>query len=574
MARYRPRSRRGLVFAALAVVIAVAIVLIQQGDGWLQGFSELTREEAETKLSRVLGEVSWREAYVTSRARVELGGKASLSESLPPIAKFPMTVNPSMRAGDVAVEIFASTEKSGSGTDGWMVEVANAFNARNVRLSSGRTAKVKVRKIASGTGHEFIASGKYRPQGFSPSNHLWVRMTEAQGVAMTPVSESMVGNIAGLVMKEEVAERLRAQYGEVNVRNLIDAVVQGNLVMGYTNPFASSTGLNFLVTVLARFADGDEARMLSPEVVSGFEGFQRGVPFVALTTLQMRDSVEKDGSLDAFVMEYQTFVKTQALASGYEFIPFGIRHDNPLYGVGELGEDEREALEKFAAFAAGNEYTALAKSYGFNPPMEYASPFPAPSGKTLVAAQRLWKEKKDAGRPIIAVFLCDVSGSMRGARMRGVKQALLDGAEFISEGNSIGMVVFSNDVRVVLPIRAFDLNHKAAFHAAVQALDAGGGTAMYDGVAVALSMLAEESRRNPDAKPLLFVLTDGKTNEGLAFADMQRIIKGMRIPVYTIGYEADLDELGRLSSLVEAASLNADEGEIRYRIGSLLNAQM
>ena len=39
--------------------------------------------------------------------------------------------------------------------------------------------------------------------------------------------------------------------------------------MGYTDPFASSTGLNFLVTVLQSFANGEETRMLSPDVVSG-----------------------------------------------------------------------------------------------------------------------------------------------------------------------------------------------------------------------------------------------------------------------------------------------------------------
>jgi Ca-activated chloride channel homolog len=46
------------------------------------------------------------------------------------------------------------------------------------------------------------------------------------------------------------------------------------------------------------------------------------------------------------------------------------------------------------------------------------------------------------------------------------------------------------------------------------------------------------------------------------------------VPIYTIGYEADFDELRRVSGLVEAATINASEGEIRYKIGSLLNAQM
>ena len=192
----------------------------------------------------------------------------------------------------------------------------------------------------------------------------------------------------------------------------------------------------------------------------------------------------------------------------------------------------------------------------------------------LVQAQKIWKEKKDAGRPISAVFLCDVSGSMRGTRLNQLKRALLDGSRFIAPSNSIGLVLFSDRVSVVLPVKPFDLNHRAAFLAAVEDMDAGGKTAMYDGVAVSLSMLVKEKQAQPEVKPILFVLTDGQTNVGMNFSDMDRIIGGVNIPVYTIGYEANIQELARLSSLVEAASLNAGEEEIEYKIGSLLNAQM
>ena len=42
----------------------------------------------------------------------------------------------------------------------------------------------------------------------------------------------------------------------------------------------------------------------------------------------------------------------------------------------------------------------------------------------------------------------------------------------------------------------------------------------------------------------------------------------------TEAFAAKLDELQRVSGLVEAANINADEGEISYKIGSMLNAQM
>ena len=566
-----------LVFAGSAIILFGAIsayVLEPPFLDFIPGFGKLDYEQSRGKLSGLLSDVDYAEDFVRGTPTLQGSKKADIAATLPRIDRFAMVVNPPGRGSVKTAEIFVSTEKSGSGTDGWMVEVATAFNARDHRLPSGRTGKIAIRKIASGTGFQFIASGKHRPQGFSPSNHMWVRMAEAHGVKMTPIGERMVGNIAGIVMTTEVADRIRAAQGDVDVSSVIDAVVQGNLVMGYTNPFASSTGLNFLVTVLATFAAGDPERMLDPEVVSAFESFQEGVPFVAMTTLQMRESVEQGGSLEAFVMEYQTFIKTPVLQSGYEFIPFGIRHDNPLYGVGELDEDTSELLFAFAAFAGTQPYARLARDYGFDPEITYDPVFDAPPGELLVRAQKLWKEKKDAGRPVAAVFLADVSGSMRGGRLSRLKKALAAGSEFISSGNSIGLVVFSNDVRVLLPIKRFDPIHKASFSTAVRAMNAAGSTAMYDGIAVSLSMLVEEKNRNANAKPILFVLSDGETNAGLSFNRLRKVIQGLNIPVYTIGYEANLEELGRVSSLVEAASINAGEGEISYKIGTMLNAQM
>ena len=97
---------------------------------------------------------------------------------------------------------------------------------------------------------------------------------------------------------------------------------------------------------------------------------------------------------------------------------------------------------------------------------------------------------------------------------------------------------------------------------------------MYDGTAVALDMLVRYKSENPDVKPILFVLTDGETNGGIELDQIRKVVKGLKIPIYTIGYEANVSELKELSSLVEATSINAGEGDVAYKIGALLNAQM
>lgn len=572
MARFRPKGKKNFV---LIVIVGMALIA---GFGLISGVdfdgvtsrSVMPYDKAVDRLAKKVDDVDWVAQHVQASGDVTVR-KSSLEDGLPPIGKYPMAVT---GRGGVEVEIFVSTEKSGSGDDGWMVEAANAFNASGARTAGGRPSRVSIRKIASGTGYQFIASGKYRPQAYSPSNHLWVRMAEARGVAMTPIAEKTVGNIAGIVMKDSVAEEIEKATGKVTVPAIIDAAVQGRIAVGYTNPYASSTGLNFLVTVLMTFAGGDEAKMLSGDVASAFEAFQANVPFVAMTTLQMRDSVRQDGSLDAFVMEYQTYIKTAELQSGYRFIPFGIGHDNPLYAVGDPGTEKMEVLKQFAKFMDSRNFRNKAANYGFNPKMDYTPPFQAPSGQSLVAAQQLWKQKKDGGRRIAAVFLADVSGSMEGARMLQLKRALAGGSSFISTENSIGLVAFSDRVRVLLPIRQFQMVQQSAFQTAIGGLSTGGKTAMYDGIAVSLSMLVEEKRKDSNVKPVLFVLTDGETNLGMSFGELDNIIEGLQIPVYTIGFEANIEELKKLSNLVEAASLNAKIDDVSYTIGALLNTQM
>ncbi|RPJ07099.1 MAG: VWA domain-containing protein, partial [Spirochaetaceae bacterium] len=336
--------------AILAVIIPFAFIFIifiiavgecdsdTPNSGNYTQYGTISPDEAVRRLADMSARVDAKDRFVSSGEMVVATGKADLANTLPPVDKinthFPLTVEPLVTSQDVVIEIFCSTEKSGTKEpDDWFTKIAKEFNDRGVTTSGGKRVQIKLRYIASGTAYMYIASKKYIPDAFSPSNHIWIKMTEASGIVMTPVMERMVGNIAGIVMKDDTYNKLKTNFGEVNLKAVIDAVAQGDIAMGYTDPYASSTGLNFLITVLQTYAGGSEAKMLSPEVMSAFEAFQKNVPYVAFTTIQMRESVQKGGLLDAFVLEYQTFIREPNLQTGYKFIPFGLRHDNPLYGV-------------------------------------------------------------------------------------------------------------------------------------------------------------------------------------------------------------------------------------------------
>ncbi|MFC5406030.1 vWA domain-containing protein [Cohnella soli] len=525
---------------------------------------EITSENAGKRLSKLYDGIDVSIVQPT-KGQIDLD-PIDVAASLPDISKFPITVN---NTTDHYAEIFSSTEKSGTGVDGWLTEVATAFNEAKIEVD-GKPASVKIRNIASGTAADYIRSGKYVPDAYTPSNELWGEMVKASGVKTQLVAKRLVGNVPGIVIAKAKYDALVDKYGSVNVKTVTDAIANNEFSMGYTDPFASSTGLNFLVTALHTF---DSSDLLGAKAVAGFEKFQENVPFIASTTIQMRDAA-KSGRLDGFVLEYQTYANAADLKSGYVFTPFGFRHDSPLYALGDVPQEKLNIIQKFAEFATQAKYQQLAKDSGFNQLEDYKSEQSVIDGSLLLSAQQLWKEKKNGSKPIAAVFVADVSGSMDGEPLNRLKESLLKGQKYLGKDNSIGLVSYSSDVSINLPIAKFDTIQQSMFVGTVNALVAGGGTATFNGIVVALKMLQDELAAHPNEKPIIFVLSDGETNEGYSLSDIKGLIETYKIPIYTIGYNANIKALQSISSINEAASINADTDDVVYKIGNLFNVQL
>lgn len=559
---------KGKALTVLAVIAAAVFALVYFGINLTSDLGkdaeQVSAEDAAGQLDSIYKKVNVTVAEPV-KGQIDLD-PVSVGDALPDISKFAISVE---KTTNSYVEIFSSTEKSGTGVDGWLNEVATAFNQSNTQVN-GKAVSVRIRNIASGTATDYIRSGKYVPDAFTPSNELWGEMVKAEGVKTERIAKRLVGNVPGIVISKAKHEEMIEKYGAVNIKTVTDAIADNELAMGYTDPFASSTGLNFLVTALATF---DSADLLGSKAVEGFERFQANVPFTASTTLQMRDAA-KTGMLDAFVLEYQTFANAADLQGGYVFTPFGARHDSPLYALGDLSKEKRQILEAFATFVTQEKYQKKASENGFNGLESYVPEVPEVDGNVLAAAQKLWKEKKDGSKPVAAVFVADVSGSMAGEPLNRLKESLLNGQKYLGRSNSIGFISYSQDVTIHVPIGIYDTNQQSMFVGAVNSLQAAGGTATFDAIAVAVKMLQEEMAVHPNVKPLIFVLSDGETRDGHSLKDVRGIIEGFKIPIYTIGYNADIKALENISSINEAASINADTEDVVYKIGNLLNVQM
>ncbi len=545
-----------IIGAAVAVFILVylgSIILWPGGD--------------DRSLDRIIPNINVNTVPHT-KDRVEIL-PANLTEVLPDISKYPPQVNSSTPS---YIEIFTSTEKAGRGTDGWLTEVARDFNNAAINID-GKKVSVRLRGTASGDGADYITSGKYLPDVYTPSNELWGEMIVSRGVNAQLVQKRLVGNVAGILLTKSKKDELVNKYGAINTTTIIEAVANNELQMGYTNPLASSTGLNFLISALYTF---DSSNLLSDEAKAGFDSFQANIPVVAYTTIQLRE-LAKSGALDGFILEYQTYVNAPDIRS-YEFTPFGARHDSPMYAIGELSAEKMKILNKFVEFTQQEKYQNLATKYGFNGLDEYQSEAGAFSGDVIIQAQQLWKEKKNAGKPICAVFVADVSGSMEGEPLNELRRSLREGQKYIGEDNMVGLVSYSNDVHIDLPIAKFDLNQRSLFAGAVRDLQASGSTATFDAIAVAMKMLIDQKAAGPNAdpnlKPKIFVLSDGETNRGHSLDEIRGIVQESGIPITTIGYNANIPALQEISGINEAPCINADTRDVVNELRKLFDATM
>lgn len=553
------------IFTGVVAAIMTVTVLTGCGNVYTEGTSsKLTEEEAQKELSSLMKKV---DVTVNDKPVLDIySEEVSEADTLADIDTFPITVE---GRGSINIEIAAATELSATAPDDWINIAAEKFNQSGAEIN-GKSVSVSVRKITSGEVVTYIVSGGYQPEVFIPSNDAWGKMLDASGFATTKITDRIAGNTAGILIKKDVYDKFIESYGEASVGNVLKAANSGDLTFAYTNPYTSSTGLNVLCAMLSSFDENDP---LSDTATAALLDYQKTSPPVAYTTAVLRNQAAK-GIINAMVMERQAYSNTPELKN-YVYTPVGIRHDHPVYTFEWTTSDEKEAAKLFTDFCNSDELQKLATDKGFNQDNDYVSQDTGMTGADYLAAQKVWKQNKNGGRPIVAVFVADCSGSMDGEPLNSLKQSLISSSTYISSDHHIGLVSYENDVTINLPIARFDATQRAYFSGEVKKLQAGGQTATYDAVLTGMQMLEDYAKDIPDAKLMLFVLTDGAQNTGYSLDRITDVVGGLKIPIYTIAYNYDsVKDLETLSNINEAAQIKANSDDVVNQLRNLFNVNL
>lgn len=531
---------------------------------YANGSKQLTYDEATTELNALMQKVHV--STVQSPTLDIYSDDITEADALSDISVFPLTTQGN---GTINIEIAADTELSDENApDDWGNVVAQRFNREGFTLN-GKTVTVSIRKITGGEVVTYMRAGKYAPDLYIPSHAAWGMMLDASGIQTITLTDRLLGNTAGILISDKVYDSFIAKYGEATIKTVIEATLAGDLNFAYTNPYTSSTGLNMLTMILKAF---DPENPLSPTASAKLLEYQRQSPPVAYTTAVLRNKAAK-GIIDAMVMEEQAYVLTPSLSS-YVYIPAGIRHDHPVFTFDYVSDEKQDAARMFIDYCMRPENQALGTEKGFNRHDEYAGETPGLDGNGYLEAQALWKRNKNGGVPTVAVFVADTSGSMAGTPLAQLRDSLIASSAYINSDSYVGLVSYSSDVVIHLPIAQFDDRQRAYFSGEVKSLRASGSTATYDAVLVGLSMLAEAKKTLPECRLILFVLTDGEQNVGWSLSRVTPVVDGMDVPIYTIAYNyRDTGELEQLSSINEAVNIRADSDNIVNELRNLFNVE-
>lgn len=473
------------------------------------------------------------------------------------------------------------------------------FNAQKAQAPDGTRLTVKIVELEPDAMVTGAVAGDL--QALSPDSSVWLGQVDrawadahnGEGALVGATTRYAVSPVV-IAMWRDVARSMGYPDKPLGWSDLL-AKAQSDSNFKWSHP--STTSASGLLATLAEFyAGAGKTRGLTDEDVQAqrtleyVRAIEKTVRYYGEGEWPIAQRVVQQGRtyLDAFVCSEQIVV--WARSQGADLVAIypaegALWQDHPLALLEQPGltDAQRMTFARFSDFVRSPEAQKKVLALGYRPadldiplnspgspiradngvdPAQPKTSLQIPAPAVLQTVQQTWWATK---RRANVVLVIDTSGSMQGDKITNVKQALRIFVEQIqNDQERVGMVLFSSQVYGTLPPKELRANRQSLY-STIDSIQAGGNTALLDGVRVAYNQL--QTLNDKDRINAIVVMTDGLENNSSIslnrLADYMRSSNqtGAPVAVFAIAYGKDAD-YRTLKTLADSTGGQVREGNL------------
>ncbi|MBD0422960.1 VWA domain-containing protein [Streptomyces sp. TRM S81-3] len=418
--------------------------------------------------------------------------------------------------------------------------------------------------------------GRYDAVWLSSNDYLRLRPdAEKKVVSQTPVMSSPVA----IGVRSAVVEELGWKPEEVTWSRIEQAVRDGRLTYGMTDPARSNSGFSTLVSVASALS-GAQSALTDADVTKAaprLKEFFKGQKLTSGSSGWLAGAYNRRGDVDA-LLNYESVLK------GFEGLTVirpkdgVVTADYPLSSLASTDaatrEDVRRVTEALRSDAVQRLITdrtlrrpvvaSVPPAAGLDTGRRRELPFP---GSRSVADGLLDSYENELRRPSRTVYVLDTSGSMEGGRLSRLKSALTGLTGDFRDREEVTLMPFGSDVKSVRTHVVDPADPRSGLEAIrkdTEALTAEGDTAIYTSLEKAYGHLGA----GRDTFTSIVLMTDGENTAGAEAEDFDAFYAGLdrdrrATPVFPILFgDSDRAELEHIADLTGGRLFDARQGSL------------
>lgn len=418
--------------------------------------------------------------------------------------------------------------------------------------------------------------GSFDALWLSSDDYLRLRPDAAKKVVSeTPIMSSPVA----IGVKAATVSALGWKPQDVTWSQVEQAVADGKLTYGMTDPARSNSGFSTLISVASGLS-GAQSALTDADVAKAtprLKEFFKGQKLTSGSSGWLATAYERRGTVDA-LLNYESVLKGVKGLTVIRPRDGVVTADYPLSSLAASSQDTRETVrrltEALRAPAVQRRITeqthrrpvvaSVAPAADLDTGRRRELPFP---GTRSVADRLLDSYENKLRRPSRTVYVLDTSGSMDGERLDRLKKALTGLTGDFRDREEVTLMPFGSKVKSVHTHVVRPEDPKAGLDGIredTKALSASGNTAIYTSLEKAYEHLGTDD----DTFTSIVLMTDGENTTGAAPKDFDRFYRqlpgGQReIPVFPILFgDSDQSELQHIADLTGGRLFDARKGSL------------